>query len=296
MTAQVGYVGTIAKQQQGFININASAPGTGNAGRPLAKFGIVSDLNNIMPYRDTTYNGLQAELRGRIASAQYGIVYTLSRTTNYADNDGNPRIQWMDAAELNKGPAGYDRTHNLQTYWVWDLPFGKARRWATGGISGAIFGGWQVNGVMSIMSGTPVTITQGAAGNLNAGGSGQVPDQVKDAVEILGGIGTGNKYFDTTAFTPVSIAAGETQRFGNVPRNDSVRGPGFFNLDMGLFRTFNIAGNMKLQLRAEAINVLNHPNFGNPGGDISTAGTFGVISSTTGTGERNIRFGARLSF
>jgi hypothetical protein len=51
-----------------------------------------------------------------------------------------------------------------------------------------------------------------------------------------------------------------------------------------------------LQLRIEALNVLNHPNFGNPGNDVSNAGTFGFITQTTGVGERNIRLGVRLSF
>ena len=129
-SGQIGYVGTRALGQQGFININASAPGTGNAGRPLAPLGIVTDINMIMPFRDATYHALQTEFRGRVATSQFGVVYTLSRAINYQDNDGNPRIQWPGAAELNKGPASYERTHNLQTYWVLDLPFGAGRHWA----------------------------------------------------------------------------------------------------------------------------------------------------------------------
>jgi hypothetical protein len=57
-----------------------------------------------------------------------------------------------------------------------------------------------------------------------------------------------------------------------------------------------MASRAQLQIRIEALNVLNHANFANPAGDISSAGTFGIISSTTGTGERNIRFGARVLF
>jgi outer membrane receptor protein involved in Fe transport len=296
VTAQVAYVGTMAKGQQGFININASLPGTGNAGRPLSGFGITSDINMISPFGDTSYHALQTEVKGRVPGAQYGIVYTLSRTTNYADNDANPRVPLFEFREINSGPAGYDRTHNLQTYWAWDLPFGAGQRWATSGLSSALLGGWQFNGVMSVMSGTPIGIVQNNAANLNALGSGQFPDQVKDEVEIRGGVGAGNPYFDTTAYAAVNIPAGQPQRFGNSGRNP-IRGPGFFNVDLGLFRTIRLSPDrVSLQLRFEAINALNHPNFGNPGGDISNASAFGIITSTTGTGERNVRFGARLIF
>jgi hypothetical protein len=103
------------------------------------------------------------------------------------------------------------------------------------------------------------------------------------------------QYFDRTAFAAVNIPAGQAQRFGNVGRN-TMRGPGFFNVDLGLFRTVSLGGAYKVQFRAEAFNVLNHPNFSNPSGDISNAGTFGYITSTTGTGERDYRFAVRFFF
>jgi hypothetical protein len=295
MSAQVAYVGTLAKGQQGFININASQPGTGNAGRPLAPLGIVSDINLISPFGDTTYNALQTDVKHRTGTTLWGVVYTLSRTTNYADNDGNPRIQLLNFKELNKGPAGYDRTHNLQAYWVWDLPFGKTGRWARDGVAAAIFGGWQYNGLMSMMSGTPINIIQGNGFNLNAGGSGQFPDQVKPEVAIPGGIGATAEYFDRSAYAPVNIPAGSAQRFGNSGRNP-IRGPGFLNFDMGLFKMVDLGSRARLQIRLEALNAFNRANFSNPGGDISNANTFGFITSTTGTGERNIRIGARVWF
>ena len=294
LTAQAAYVGTLAKGQQGFININAGPPGTGNAGRPLARFGITADINMVRPFADTTYHALQTELRGRSTHATYGVAYTLSRTINYADNNGNPRIPLLEFKELNRGPAGYDRTHNLQTYWVWDLPFGRDRRWAREGVAAALAGGWQINGVMSLMSGTPINIIQGSALNLNAGGSAQYPDLVKSEIAIPGGIGTGNEYFDRSAYAAVNIPAGQPQRFGNSGRNP-IRGPEFWNVDLGLFRTVDI-NRVKVQFRFEAINALNHPNFSNPGGDVSNAGTFGFVTSTTGTGERTLRLGARVSF
>ena len=177
---------------------------------------------------------------------------------------------------------------------MWDLPFGKGRRYATEGVAAALAGGWQVNGLISIMSGLPINIIQGTGFNLNAGGSGQFPDLVKPEVATPGGIGAGNEYFDRSAYVAVNIPAGQPQRFGNSGRNP-IRGPGFWNVDLGLFRTIDI-DRVKLQFRFEAINAFNHANFANPGGDISNAGTFGFITSTTGTGERNLRLGLRVSF
>ncbi|HXG63738.1 MAG TPA: TonB-dependent receptor, partial [Blastocatellia bacterium] len=301
LTAQVGYVGTRAVGQMGFININAGAPGTGTAGRPLfQEFGLTADINMIMPYRTTTYDSLQSELKGRFGSSIVGAVYTWSKAINYADNDANPRIQYMPEAERNRGLASYDRTHNFQTYGVYDLPFGRGRRRMTEGFLNHLLGGWQVNGILSVMSGTPFYVVQGSAPGLLAGGSGQVPDQVKPEVAIFDGNLKGTppagadpaayRYFDTIAYAVVNEA-----RFGNAGRNN-LRGPGFFNLDLALFRTVMLTESVRLQFRAEALNALNHPNFANPGADISNAGTFGFITSTTGTGERNIRLGARLSF
>jgi hypothetical protein len=251
-------------------------------------------------------------LRVRSKSAQAALAYTWSRTTDYVDNGGgnaagagNPRIQYLPDKELNKGPAGYDRTHNLQAFWAWDLPFGKGRRWATDGLAGALFGGWQINGLASVMSGTPIYIIQNTGYNLNAAGSGQVPDQIKNTVTIFpdnrvnkppaGADPNQYQYFDRSAYQPVNIPASQPQRFGTSPRN-SIRGPGYWNIDLGLFRTISLPRNATFQIRIEALNALNHPNLSNPGNNISDASTFGFITSTTGVGERDIRLGVRVSF
>src|SRR4029453_8667003 len=145
----------------------------------------------------------------------------------------------------------------------------------------------------------PIYIVQNTAFNLNAAGSAQVPDQIKDTVETFPGNNVNRppagadpnqyQYFDRSAYQAVNIPAGEAQRFGNSPRN-TLRGPGFWNVDLSLFRTFWLSRSMKLQLRLEALNALNHPNFANPGNNVSDAGTFGFITNTTGNyGERNIR-------
>jgi len=315
-TAQVGYVGTRAVNQMGFININAGPPGRGNPGRPLAiKFGIVADINSIQPYGTTTYDGLQALLRRRFGNSQFGTAYTWSKTINFADNDGGPRIQYLPEKQRNRGLASYDRTHNSQTYLVYDLPFGKGQRWAKDGWESWLFGGFQVSGVMSITSGLPIYVIQGSGFNLNAGGSGQVPDQVKPVGAILGGIGTaaqrgaaGGPYFDPTAYQAVNICVGDAngnptatcpvvlpQRFGTVGRN-TLRGPGFFEADASIFRTFAITERLQFQFRAEALNATNHANFANPAADV-TGANFGFVTATYGPNQsRQWRFGARVSF
>src|SRR5689334_11255309 len=187
---QVGYVGTRAVDQMGFININAGPPGTGTAGRPLfIAFGLQADINSIQPYGTTTYDGLQALFTRRWASSLFGTAYTWSKTINFADNDQGPRIQYLPEKQRNRGLASYDRTHNLQMYGVYDLPFGKGQRLAREGWANAVFGGFQISGVMSIMSGIPFYVIQGNAPGLLAGGSAQIPNQLIGDITILGGIG-----------------------------------------------------------------------------------------------------------
>jgi len=305
---QVGYVGTRAKGQMGFININAGPPGTGNAGRPLAvRFGLNADINSIQPYGDLTYDSLQALFTRRWASSLFGASYTWSKTINYADNDQGPRIQFLPAKERNRGIASYDREHNLQMYGVYDLPFGKGQRMAREGWASAVFGGFQVSGVVSVMSGLPIYVIQGSAPNLLAGGSGQVPNQLNPTISTPGGVGTvaqrgssAGVWFDNTVLgincTSNCAWAPETgARFGTVGRN-TLRGPGFFETDLSIFRTFRITESANLQFRAEALNATNHANFANPASDV-TGANFGIITSTYGPNQsRQWRFGLRFSF
>jgi len=312
-TGQVGYVGTRAVGQMGFININAGPPGTGDAGRPLfIKFGLRADINEIIPYGTTTYDALQALFTRRWGNSLFGTAYTWSKAINFADNDGGPRIQYLPEKQRNRGPASYDRTHNLQSYLVYDLPFGKGERWAHDGWASKVFGGFQVSGVMSIMSGLPFYVIQGSAPNLLAGGSAQVPNQTNPVIRTLGGIGTASQrgsaagpWFDNTVLNTTiqgvnctsncAWALETAARFGNGGRNN-LRGPGFFETDMSIFRTFSFSERVTFQLRAEALNATNHANFANPTSDINNS-NFGFITGTTGPNQsRQWRFGARVSF
>jgi hypothetical protein len=256
----------------------------------------LNDINEIEPFKTTTYDSLQSQASRRWGSSLIGAVYTWSKAINWADNDANPRIQWPAAWNLNRGPASYDHTHNFQTYFSLDSPFGKGRRWAQHGVGNILLGGWSLNGIFSAITGAPIYVIQGTGNNLNAAGSSQVPDLVKTDVAIPGGIGSGQPYFDTSAFAPVNIPASLPQRFGDSGRN-SIRGPGFLNLDSGLFRDFAVRERLRIQFRAEALNVLNHPNFANPGADVSLPSTFGFVTSTaTNANPREFRFATRVFF
>ncbi|HZR30214.1 MAG TPA: hypothetical protein VFA71_15660, partial [Terriglobales bacterium] len=163
---------------------------------------------------------------------------------------------------------------------------------------------WQVNALFSAYSGTPFNVTASGT-SLNAPGNTQLADKVKPNVGILGGVGP-KPYFDPFAFAPVNQA-----RFGN-SGFESVRGPGYGNLDFGLFRDFAVTERWRVQFRAEAFNLSNTPHFSNPGANVSNLqlnadGTiknlngYDQITSTTGTGrdgidERQFRFGMRIRF
>jgi len=208
--------------------------------------------------------------------------------------------------DLNKGLAGYGRTHVFNLYGVFDLPFGKDKKWAQTGVASTLLGGWQINGMLAVHSGNPIYIVQGSAPNLRAAGSGQVPDQVgsitynEDFKYNIGGPPAGANIADYQYFSVSSFKAVGDARFGNNERNN-VTGPGYFNLDLGIFRTIDLPGPVKMQLRAEALNALNHPNFRSPsnktgGNDISNAAQFGTIRNLTGVFSRNIRFAVRVWF
>jgi len=229
---------------------------------------------------------------------QYSVAYTYGKTIDWWANTIPQPEYWY----LNKADTGLP--HTLNTSVIYELPFGNGRKFLTEGVLSNIFGGWQTNAFFSARSGAPFTVTASNA-SLNAGvGTNQLADQVKEDVDIYG-FENGGAFFDVLAFKPVTEV-----RFGTAAVN-SLRGPGWANLDMSLFRTFGLPSNMTLQLRVEALNVTNTPHFANPASNVSNLqlnadGTvrnlngFGVITSTTRVGrqydEREWRLGARLTF
>jgi len=330
--AEVGYVGAMAVRPLALIQLNTGTIGGGqNSGaynialhqtssdpcftaintpsNPFAKCATTLGIGAYTPFKNNYYNSLQSKLTRRFSgSSQIGLVYTYQRAISYSDNEELQATLFTlpSAYGKNRGPSSFDRTHHVELYGLYELPFGKGQRWAQSGIASALAGGWQTNWVFSHLSGTPFTIT--ANNNLNAPGSGTDSADLVGTVNILSGLPAGGggtclatdlscHYFDPTAF-----AAPPSSRYGNTNRN-FLRGPGFTNLDLSLFRNFKITERFGFQVRAEAFSLTNTPHFANPNASASTASTFGIITSTIGgrsgtnlNGARTIWFAGKLTF
>ena len=295
MSFQAAYVGSHGNQAV-TLNQNWGDLGRGAAGQQLNKlFGRTAATNLlILPPTSNDYNSLQTTVKREfVGGFQMQAAYTFSKSLNYAGSYTIPSMYWM-----NRAVSPFDRTHNLQVGFT-AAPFGSGRRLANSGVARVLLGGWQFNGIFSRYSGLPFGV--GASGtSLNTSGASQTADQVKDRVEIYGGTGRGQSYFDPFAFASVTGV-----RFGSSGPN-ILRGPGVTNLDMGIFREFSATERVKMQFRAEAFNFTNTPHFNNPGANVSnmTLNTDGSIRSLNGyteitsaqPDERQIRLGVRISF
>jgi hypothetical protein len=282
LVAEVAYVGNVGR---GILlpdyNINAGlVPGLDRAGQPYnALYGRTAEVRSWLA-TNTSYNSMQAKLDRRFRNGfLLTTSYTLSRAENYSDEAG---IATPADIERTFGPAGFDRTHVFASAFIWDLPFFKDDKSALGWI----LGGWQFSGIFTAYSGTPINFTASAA-TLGAPGNTQYPNASGEP-EVFGDVGPGQKYFDTSVF---SAPAQDT--WGNLTRNGSIRGPGFWNLDASLVKRLTFGQRVNVELRADAFNLTNTPHFNNPNGSFGSA-TFGEINSSFG--QRLVRFGARILF
>jgi hypothetical protein len=308
---EAAYVGTRQVNQLGIIEQNWSPIGGGSAGRQLVRrFGRTAATHLIAPIGNSHYNSLQTRLTRRFQNGlQLGVNYTLQRSMGFAgapNSDNQVRVRIPDLYHVNRTVSDFDRTHNVHITSLVELPFGSGRRWLNeSGALSALFGGWQLNNLLSFYSGTPFDVSSSGSSVDSPSVSRQPADRVKDEVKILGGIGRTNPYFDPLAFAPVTEV-----RLGTAGFN-SLRGPGVAQWDIGLFRQIDFGNRANLQLRVEAFNVTNRPHFQNPGngntnrsnlrlnpdGTIRDLNNYAVITGTTGNkSERQIRLGIRLGF
>jgi hypothetical protein len=184
-----------------------------------------------------------------------------------------------------RGPSDFDETHRFVQSALYALPVGRGKMFLgnSGGLADAVIGGWNVGGIYTFGTGFPYTVTI-ASDEANIGLGGQVPIRLASGKEASPSIA---QWYNPTAFIyPAQYT------FGNSGRN-ILRGPRTSVFDFSLRKTFNFTERQHLDFRAEFFNVLNHPNFGMPDGDIDD-GSYG-LTSTVGT-PREIQFALRYSF
>lgn len=289
------YVLTQTIRQTVYFEANAGqTPGLGAAGQPLyTAFGRKAQTQTILPSSTANYNGLQFNLKHPFKhDVLLTASYTYSKSIDVAtDDDSVPLFNAIPYFSRNRAVSDFNRTHIFDAGFTAELPFGKDHPFLNSpGVVSAIAGGWKINGVVSKYTGLPFTPIASAT-SLNAPFNTQVANQVKSSVVYPRGIGKFATWFDTSAFAPVT-----TTSFGTASRN-SLRGPGAADLDLGISRLFPITDRFHFELRAEAFNATNTPNFAVPANNASNS-NFGQITSTFGSAadSRLLRFTGKLSF
>ena len=288
-SAEIAYVGNRGHDILASYNMNAGhVIGADRAGQPLfAKWGRTADTSNPQPVR-SEYNSMQVKVDRRMRN---GLLltnsYTFGRAYSFANGDGGGTISTPADPERGWQRTIFDSTHSFVSSFVYMLPWGPDGRWLREGILGKALGDWQVTGVFSAISGTPIDFTASAAG-LRAPGNTNTPNAAGQP-EVLGGIGSGQLWFDTSVFS-----APATGQWGNVDRRGFLNGPAYYNMDASIVKIVRV-GTRRAEIRADFFNALNIPHYANPNGTLGNA-NFGRITGILPQTERVIRFGGRFLF
>ena len=285
---EVAYTGSRSYNEHKRYNINQGRPGT----TPIATRVPYPAFQSAILYSSDAgwarFNGLSFRAEKRYSDGLYFLGnYQISKSTD----NGSGEIEANDTAfawDLNadEGPARYDQRHRAAISGGYELPFGKSKRWLSGGGPASyLLGGWQLQGIVRLGSGFPFTVT---STNVCQCGS-FVPQRLNFAPGREGDAGklgnpTSTLWFDPTAYLVPALG---TQ--GTAGRN-TVRGPGTERVDFSLSKRFPI-DKARVEFRWGVFNLFNHTNFGTPDSNISNM-TVGTI--TTADEGRNMQFGLRF--
>jgi outer membrane receptor protein involved in Fe transport len=240
----------------------------------------------------STYYGWQNSFRKRFSSGlSFDVNYTWSKalgngggdTGAYYDGENSTRNQEFFDLKADRGPTASDITHYFRGDWVYQLPeFSGQNAFIRHGL-----GGWQVTGIFSAQTGLPVTVTQSSSTPVQRadyiGGQVVLPDYRKTL-----------RYLNPAAFQriPVSSASGAPIRPGNTGPGEW-RAPGLWNVDFSLARNFSLRENVKLQIRTDMFNALNHTNLSGLRTSVNDP-LFGQLLDTLGA--RVMQWNARITF
>jgi len=251
----------------------------------------------------SNYHAMDVSLVKRGRGSAFKVNYTWGKAIDlnsayFSPSAGNEPANLASPyyrRELSRGLASFSVDHQFNAYYSYGLPFGNGQRFGSGatGVVDQVIGGWQWNGSVRAAGGFPFTPLTGS--NTSGAGDTSQSDIPNWNPDFKGPVilGKPDQWFDRRAFVlPLQGT------FGNVGRSP-LRGPGLFMVDTSLLKKVRISERLNLQFRAEAFNVLNHPNFGYPnevvfqGTEFSPSG--GVITNTATT-SRQIQFALKLLF
>jgi hypothetical protein len=198
-----------------------------------------------------------------------------------------PQNSYCRACEMAR--SSHDTRHRFVTSALWDLPFGKGRRFdVQNPVANAVVGGWQLGSILTLQSGFAMTITN-SLDTSGAGGLYDRPDSTGVNAALPRGEQDPQRFFNTAAFK-----INQSGTFGNVGRN-TMDSPGIIGWDFSMHKDFQFTERQALQFRFEAFNFPNHPNWNNPNTNISSGASFGTITSTRNN-MRNLQFALKYSF
>ena len=309
MLLDVAYVGNHAVKLILLADLNQARPNNPgesllvNARRPIAGFRSISA---VLPAAFSNYHALQIKFERRFSKGLYLLnSFTWSKAIDNVSqvledpngNAGNPQNLYNIGAD--RGRSAYDEPFNNTTSFVWELPFGRGRKWAgnlNGGLE-ALLGGWSLSGVNTMRSGQTINLryAPSALGSVTAnlpsflGGVALRPNITGDVL-APGSERTIDNYFNKNNISIPSV----NQPFGNAGRNIA-RSDSFYQFDLGLQKSFPLPINeaTRVEFRAEFFNLFNKTNFGAANSDRS-AGAFGTIRSTFPA--RQIQFALKVVF
>lgn len=303
---EVTYVGSKGTKLPTEVNINQAVLGPGgtgtlNARRPYQTpyagltFGNVTYLQT---EGNSHYHSLQAKLQQNYANGlSYLVAYTYGRSIDEGPGGSDSSSDSSKALPQNsyaphseRGLSDFDVRHRLVISPVYDLPFGAKGKYLTHGVGSYLAGGWQLSGIIQWQTGRPFTVYYGTDNSYtgeNADRPNVAHNPNQNAPHSV------SQWFNTT--TNPAFAAAGTGNFGNESRN-AIQGPGYTEADVAIARTFPIHHSVKLNFRAEAFNLANHPNFYNPNPSTDTygSGSFGKISQAFD--PRQLQFSLKLHY
>jgi hypothetical protein len=301
LTVSIGYIGDGARHMFYRWDHNAIEPGaspivngvaeTLDQRRPYASFGFLTNAYDQSNQSSTGYQGANLSVQKRYSKGlTFTAAFTYGRSydfgTHNALNLANPG---PDA--LSRGPQDADRRFVLVFSHVWELPFGKGHPYMNkGGVGDAVLGGWHISGIETVESGQPFTPVVGNGGSiLNSDCCTLTPNAT--STNPYSGAKTRQMWFNPAAYENATLMPLYT--FGDVGRN-SLRGPGYFTVDLSLSKTFKFTERFGFELQGEAFNAFNRTNLGGPNSAIDSS-TAGLINSISGN-MRRLQVGGTLRF